>query len=125
MRFLILFALLYSIVVFNSNWNTDIDQHNQSQKLFSFHKPSSFSNSAINHYSVVHFFQYAALSFLKFFKLVHILIISIIWEIFELYTHFEWGRESWMNKVFDIGFNIAGFQFGRRKLINLLNKKPS
>ena len=125
MRFLILFALLYSIVVFNSNWNTDIDQHNQSQKLFSFHRPSSLFNSAINHYSIVHFFQYAALSFLKFFKLVHILIISIIWEIFELYTHFEWGRESWMNKVFDIGFNIAGFQFGRRISINLLNKKPS
>ena len=125
MRFLILFALLYSIVVFNSNWNKDTDQHNQSQKLFSFQKPSSFSNSAINHYSIVHFFQYTALSFLKFFKLVHILIISIIWEIFELYTHFEWGRESWMNKVFDIGFNIAGFQFGRKISVNLLNKKPS
>ena len=116
MRFLILFALLYSVVVFKSDWTVDTEQHDKSQKMFSFHKPSTFFNSSINYYSIVHFFQYSALSLFKFLKLPHIITVSIVWEIFELYTHFDWGRESWMNKAFDIVFNIAGFQFGRRMI---------
>ena len=78
------------------------------------HKPESFSSNAINHYTAIHFFQYAVVSFIRVIKLWHIAIFSVIWEIFELYTHFEWGRESWLNKLIDIVFNILGFQFGRR-----------
>ena len=114
MRFLILFEVLYSVLVFKSDCTYDMKQNDESQKMLSFHKPSSFFNSSVNYYSIVHFFQYAALSLFKFLKLPHIIAVSIVWEIFELYTHFEWGRESWMNKAFDIVFNIAGFQFGRR-----------
>jgi len=112
MRFLLLFATIYSIIVFNSDWGTDSQQHD-SQKILNYHHPSSFTNNSINHYSIIHFFQYAAISILKFLNIWHIITISILWEIFELFTHFEWARESWLNKFFDIIFNISGFYFGR------------
>tara|TARA_S200000501_G_scaffold101970_1_gene95487 strand:+ start:1204 stop:1614 length:411 start_codon:yes stop_codon:yes gene_type:complete len=113
MRFLIIFATIYSVVVFQSDWSTDSQLHNNSKKIMSYHHPSSLTNNSINHYSVIHFFQYAAISILKFLNVWHIVVISILWEVFELFTHYEWGRESWLNKFFDIIFNISGFYFGR------------
>jgi len=120
MRYLVLFAAIYSIVVFQSDWDTDLEQHKEPNKLLSYHKPLSFTDNSINLYSVIHFFQYAALSLIKFLNLWHIVIISILWEIFELYTHFEWGRESWLNKFFDTIFNVAGFYFGRKFLRKII-----
>ena len=114
LRLLALFFALYALVVLNSDWASDASQHAGSGGLLAFHKPESFSSNAINHYTATHFFQYAVVSFIKVIKLWHIAIFSVIWEIFELYTHFEWGRESWLNKLIDIVFNILGFQFGRR-----------
>ena len=125
MRFLLPFVVLYSIVVFQSDWATDLHQHSSSQKFLSYHQPISLTNNSINHYSLIHFFQYAAISIIKFLNLSHIVIISILWEIFELFTHFEWGRESWLNKGLDIIFNIAGFQFGRKIQEKLLSKNTS
>ena len=125
MRFLIIFATIYSVVVFQSDWSADSQLHANSKKFLSYHHPSSLTNDSINHYSAIHFFQYAAISLVRVIKIWHIIIFSFIWEIFELYTHFEWGRESWLNKVMDIAFNILGFQFGRIMLSNRLNKKPS
>ena len=113
MRFLALFVIVYLVVVFQSDWDTDLKQHINSQSFFSYHEPTSFTNNSINHYSVIHFFQYAVVSIIKFFNVWHIIIISILWEIFELYTHFEWGRESWLNKFCDLIFNVTGFYFGR------------
>ena len=121
MRLLVLFLVIYAIVVFQSDWDTDIVQHQDAESLFKYHQPPSITSNSINRYSLIHFFQYAILSYFKFLKLWHIAAISIVWEIFELYTHFEWGRESWLNKGFDIFFNIGGFQFGRRLLFNKTN----
>ena len=39
-----------------------------------------------------------------------------------IYAHFEWGRESWLNKAVDIVFNILGFRFGRTVIANRLNE---
>ena len=114
LRLLALFFALYALVVLNSDWASDASQHAGSGGLLAFHKPESFSSNAINHYTAIHFFQYAVVSLIRVIKLWHIAIFSVIWEIFELYTHFEWGRESWLNKLIDIVFNILGFQFGRR-----------
>jgi len=125
LRFLALFFALYVLVVLNSDWASDIDQHSGSDKLLAYHKPQSVFTNSINHYTAIHFVQYAAVSFIRVIKLWHIAIFSVIWEVFELYTHFEWGRESWLNKLIDIVFNIAGFQFGRITLLSYLNKKPS
>ena len=125
LQLLTLFAIVYALVVLSSDWSTDASQHTGSGGLLAFHKPESFSSNAINHYTAIHFFQYAVVSLIRVIKLWHIAIFSVIWEIFELYTHFEWGRESWLNKLIDIVFNILGFQFGRITLFNYLNKKPS
>ena len=125
LQLLALFAIVYALVVLRSDWSTDASQHADSSGLFAYHKPESFSSNAINHYTAIHFVQYAVVSFIRVIKLWHIAIFSVIWEIFELYTHFEWGRESWLNKLIDIVFNILGFQFGRITLFNYLNKKPS
>ena len=114
LRLLALFFALYALVVLNSDWASDASQHAGSGGLLAFHKPESFSSNAINHYTAIHFLQYAVVSLIRVIKLWHIAIFSVIWEIFELYTHFEWGRESWLNKLIDIVFNILGFQFGRR-----------
>ncbi len=113
MRLLVLFLVIYAIVVFQSDWDTDIVQHQGTESLFKYHQPSSIISNSINHYSLIHFFQYAVLAYFKFLKLWHIAVISIVWEIFELYTHFEWGRESWLNKFCDIIFNVLGFYTGR------------
>ena len=113
LQLLTLFAIVYALVVLSSDWSTDVSQHTGSGGLLAFHKPKSFSSNAINHYTAIHFFQYAVVSLIRVIKLWHIAIFSVIWEIFELYTHFEWGRESWLNKLIDIVFNILGFQFGR------------
>ena len=109
-----MFAIVYALVVLRSDWSTDASQHAGSIGLLFYHKPESFSSNAINHYTATHFFQYAVVSLIRVIKLCYIAIFSVIWEIFELYTHFEWGRESWLNKLIDIVFNILGFQFGRR-----------
>jgi len=113
MRLLVLFLVIYAIVVFQSDWDTDIVQHQGAESLFKYHQPPSIASNSINRYSLIHFFQYAVLAYFKFLKLWHIAVISIVWEIFELYTHFEWGRESWLNKFCDIIFNVLGFYTGR------------
>ena len=114
LQLLTLFAFVYALVVLRSDWSTDASQHTDTGGLLAFHKPESFSSNAINHYTAIHFFQYSAVSLIGVIKLWHVAIFSVIWEIFELYTHFEWGRESWLNKLIDIVFNILGFQFGKR-----------
>ena len=125
LRLLALFFALYALVVLKSDWASDIDQHSGLNNLIVYHKPQSVFTNSINYYTAIHFVQYAAVSSIRVIKLWHIAIFSVIWEIFELYTHFEWGRESWLNKFIDIIFNIAGFQFGRIVIANRLNKTPS
>lgn len=115
-KFIIIFGIVFLVVVFKSDWESDLSLHKGTKSFFTYHKPESFINNAINHYSVIHFFQYAAISLIKFINLWQIIVFSVLWEIFELLTHFEWGRESWLNKLCDIFFNISGFYFGRRFL---------
>jgi len=122
---LVLFAVFFAAVVFNSDWKTDVHEHVDSNAMFKYHKPESTLKNAINHYTVIHFLQYAAVSIVKVIQLWQVVIFSVFWEIFELYAHFEWGRESWLNKAVDIVFNILGFRFGRTVIANRLNKTPS
>ena len=63
----------------------------------------------INVYSLIHFLEYGLLSLISFIKPIHVLIISISWEIIELFIQQEWARESGLNKVFDIVFNFSGY----------------
>ena len=45
---------------------------------------------------------------------IHILIISISWEIIELFLPYKWASESIANKILDIFFNFSGFLFVRK-----------
>jgi len=75
----------------------------------------TFSDS-INYYSVIHFIEYIILSLIPFVKLVHVAILSVSWEILELFIEQDWAKESGGNKLFDIIFNFSGFIFGKTLL---------
>ena len=74
--------------------------------FFSFKDP-------INFYSIVHFIEYAIVSLFSFLTITHVLIISLFWELFEVFIPYNWAIESAGNKIFDILFNLIGFQCGR------------
>ena len=74
---------------------------------------TSSLNNSINFYSVIHFVEYIILSLIPFVKFVHIAILSVSWEIIELFLDKEWAKESGGNKLFDIIFNFSGFIFGK------------
>ena len=73
-------------------------------------------NNSINYYSIIHFIEYALLSLIPFVKFVHVALISISWEIIEVFIEQEWAKESGGNKLFDIIFNFSGFFFGKALL---------
>ena len=73
-------------------------------------------NDSINYYSVIHFAEYVILSLIPFVKFVHVVILSLSWEILELFIEKEWAKESGGNKLFDIIFNFSGFIFGKTLL---------
>ena len=73
-------------------------------------------NDSINYYSVIHFIEYIILSLIPFVKYVHVAILSVSWEILELFIDKEWAKESGGNKLFDIIFNFLGFIFGKTLL---------
>ncbi|MDP6168550.1 MAG: hypothetical protein QF780_00950 [Candidatus Marinimicrobia bacterium] len=75
--------------------------------------PSNIMSEPINYYSLIHFIEYSLLSLLGFINMVHVLIISVLWEVIELFVAQDWARESWANKGFDIIFNFSGFFIGR------------
>ena len=82
--------------------------------LTNIHYPVSFAGDTVNLYSIVHFIEYGVLSFIKQVKFFHVLCISTVWEIIELFIVSEWARESWGNKIMDIVFNILGFYSFRK-----------
>ena len=82
-------------------------------KLLQMNEPFYTFNDSINYYSVIHFIEYIILSLIPFVKFVHIAILSVSWEILELFIEKEWAKESGGNKLFDIIFNFSGFFFGK------------
>ena len=77
--------------------------------IFGYNHPDSFTKNSINFYSLIHFIEYGVLGLFKIIKLSHIWIISISWEILELFLPYNWAKESWLNKVMDIFFNLTGY----------------
>jgi type III secretory pathway component EscU len=66
----------------------------------------------INYYSIIHFiiwFTYGKY-FNKSWSLF--LLLSVGWEIIELFIPFNFAIESIMNKIMDIMINIIGYSFG-------------
>ena len=85
-------------------------------KLLQMNEPFYTFNDSINYYSVIHFIEYVIISLIPFVKFVHVAILSVSWEILELFIDKEWAKESSGNKLFDIIFNFLGFIFGKTLL---------
>ena len=85
-------------------------------KHLQMNEPFYTFNNSINYYSVIHFVEYIILSLIPFVKLVHVAILSVSWEIIELFLNQEWAKESGGNKLFDIFFNFSGFVTGKTLL---------
>ena len=75
--------------------------------------PKSFFEDPVNFYSLVHFVEYGVLAMVPKLTSIHILIISVVWEIIELFLPYKWASESMANKLLDIMFNFSGFYFVR------------
>tara|TARA_B100000427_G_C15482368_1_gene583690 strand:- start:308 stop:559 length:252 start_codon:yes stop_codon:yes gene_type:complete len=73
----------------------------------------SFFEDPVNFYSLVHFLEYGLLAIFPKVTSIHILIISIAWEIIELFLPYKWASESIANKILDILFNFSGYYFVR------------
>jgi len=82
-------------------------------KLLQMNEPFYTFNNSINYYSVIHFIEYIILSIIPFVKFVHVAILSVSWEVIELFLNQEWAKESGGNKIFDIFFNFSGYAFGK------------
>ena len=72
----------------------------------------AFSDS-INLYSLIHFVEYAILSLIPLVNFIHVVLISVSWEILEVFIPQGWAKENITNKFFDIIFNFSGFYSGR------------
>ena len=107
---LVLLSILCSKTHLDNRFYNEI--HDKSLNI-KYHHPDFLLNDPINFYSLIHFIEYFALSLIRFIKLKHILVISFIWEIIELFISHEWARESWANKLCDLIFNLFGFYFSR------------
>jgi len=119
-----LVGILFMINLFSCNSSNPKEiAHGSQQDEFKLHAPKDLIGHPINGYSMLHFIQYALLSFIKIIRVTHVLIISFVWELMELFIPEDWARESWGNKVFDVFFNHAGFIFGRKTFLTYKDKK--
>ncbi len=74
----------------------------------------------LNLWSVGHLLQWSVIGrfFLKNWYIF--LILSIGWEVLELYLPYEFAKESWDNKISDVFVNVAGFWIGNRIRIDAI-----
>ena len=113
----IIFYLIFYVLICNNLKSVSRDEV-KNRKYQIFNVSLNFIKSSVNYYSLIHFGEYALLGLIKSVKVWHFWIISIGWEIIELFTPYKWARESWLNKLFDVGFNFLGFYVVRKYFIN-------
>ncbi len=77
----------------------------------------------INLYSLFHLLQWYIIGILLIKSWLIFILISLSWEILEIFLPYRFAEESYLNKFFDIIFNTIGFYLGRSKnIFNLLEK---
>jgi len=108
-------CFVFATIVFSFDLKIEKNSIKNQLKYF---KPNSYLKNSVNYYSLIHFGEYALLGLIKSVKVWHFWIISIGWEIIELFTPYKWARESWLNKLFDVGFNFLGFYVVRKYFKN-------
>ena len=68
----------------------------------------------LNIWSLGHFVQWAFIGRYITRNWWLFLLLSIGWDILELYIPYEFARETWDNKISDVIVNIIGFGLGLR-----------
>ena len=109
------FLIIFSLITLSKLYGGLVDLN--LLEMFSYNHPDSFTKNSINFYSLIHFIEYSVLGLFKIIKLSHIWIISISWEVLELFLPYNWAKESWLNKVMDVFFNLTGY-FTMKNFIN-------
>jgi len=66
----------------------------------------------INFYSLLHFILYFFFGKYLFFSWRIFLLVSLSWELLEIFLPFQFAVETFENKFFDIIFNALGFYLG-------------
>jgi hypothetical protein len=113
----IIFYSIFNVLICNNLKSVSRDEV-KNRKYQIFNVSLNFIKSSVNYYSLMHFLEYGVLALLKFIKISYFWIISISWEILELFFPYNWAKENWSNKIFDLGFNYLGFSLTRRFIKN-------
>jgi len=66
----------------------------------------------INIFSIGHFFQWLLIGYFLLSNWSAFFILSLAWEILELFLPFKFAIESNLNKLSDVFFNCMGFYLG-------------
>ena len=67
----------------------------------------------LNLWSLGHFIQWFGIGFFTKIGWPLFLVLSIGWEILEIFLPYEFTEEVWENKISDIVVNTLGFQIAR------------
>lgn len=67
----------------------------------------------LNIWSLGHFAQWGIVGSILKIGWIPFLILSIGWEVLELYLPYEFASEEWSNKISDVVVNCGGFWLGR------------
>ena len=77
----------------------------------------------LNLWSLGHFFQWTAIGRFLLKNWPVFFLLSIGWEVLELYLPFDFVTETWDNKISDLVVNTIGFALGLRLRSNPLPLK--
>jgi glycopeptide antibiotics resistance protein len=77
----------------------------------------------LNLWSLGHFLQWTAIGRFLLKNWPVFFLLSIGWEVLELYLPFDFVTETWDNKISDIVVNTIGFGLGQRLRSNPLPLK--
>ena len=78
---------------------------------------SKLYSDPVNIYSIGHIIFWYGISQHSEIETKHMFALSLVWELLELYLPYEFAKESYLNKLFDIFFNCFGFYIGKQQLI--------
>ena len=68
----------------------------------------------LNLWSLGHLIQWAGIGRFLSIGWAPFFVLSIGWEVLELYLPYEFASEQWSNKISDVIVNCAGFAIGRQ-----------
>ena len=86
-------------------------------KIFNSH---TNDKNAINNWTITHFSFWVVIGLYYKHKYLQIFILSILWELFEIYFY-GINHETMVNRIIDIIFNMFGYYIGSQLPIKMYN----